>query len=354
MIEHTPPIIPKKIHYCWLSGEPLPDMLRRCMDTWQRVLPGYELVKWDTDRFDVTSVKFVEEAFQSKKWAFAADYIRLHALYTEGGIYLDTDVYVLKSFDAFLSHAFFSSVEIDHEAIRLYKTMASLHSDGTPKHPDTYIRGIQIQAAVMGAVKGHPYLYDCMKYYHDRGFIHNDGSHHNEIIAPHIYAKAAVPYGFVYQDKEQGLKENMVIYPSETFAGHLHTSNHKAYAIHMCAGGWRDATKWGVAKSLWESIRSNKMLRRISGKGSIVVNEFMYKLSRPGLVTCQVFSLYRQFLWERVVGYQAAGVHMCQWHDYEMPEGKYICYLMLDNKRIKEFVLIKEVFNEDIYHYSHL
>jgi uncharacterized protein YodC (DUF2158 family) len=73
-----------------------------------------------------------------------------------------------------------------------------------------------------------------------------------------------------------------------------------------------------------------------------VVNEFSYKLSRQGMVICQIFSLYRQFLWERIVGYQDAGVYLCQWHDYEMPDGKYICHLMLDNKRIKEFVLIKE------------
>ncbi len=342
MTENTSHSIPKRIHYCWLSGEPLPDRLRKCMDTWSRVLPGYEWVKWDTGRFDVSSVNFVQEAFQAKKWAFAADYIRLYALYTEGGIYLDTDVYVLKSFDAFLDHAFFSAIEIDHEAIKIYNTKELLNRDGTPKHPDTFIKGIQIQAAIMGSVKGHPYLQDCMKYYHEQHFILPDGSYQSKIIAPHIYAKTAVPYGFVYMDKKQELKENMAFYPSETFAGHLHTSNHKAYAIHLCAGSWRDTTKHGLARRIWEALRSNDFLRRLFGKGPIVLNKFSYKLNHPAVVTCRIFSLYRQFLWERLVGIQETGVHICNWQDYDMPDGKYICHLMLDNKCIKEFVLIKE------------
>ena len=101
-------MIPKKIHYCWLSGDPLPRKIRKCMDTWRRVMPDYELKLWDTNNFDVTSVPFVHEAFRERKWAFAADYIRMHALYTEGGVYLDSDVKVLKRFDDLLGCSFFS------------------------------------------------------------------------------------------------------------------------------------------------------------------------------------------------------------------------------------------------------
>ena len=92
-------MIPKKIHYCWLSGDPLPEKIQQCMQTWQRTMPEYELVLWDTNKFDITSIPFVHEAYQQRKWAFAADYIRLYALYTEGGIYLDTDVIVKQKFD---------------------------------------------------------------------------------------------------------------------------------------------------------------------------------------------------------------------------------------------------------------
>ena len=94
-------MIPKKIHYCWLGGEPLPGNLLQCLSSWRNVLNDYEIIKWDAQSFDVDSVSFVKEACSVKKWAFASDYIRLHALYEEGGIYLDTDVYVRKRFDSF-------------------------------------------------------------------------------------------------------------------------------------------------------------------------------------------------------------------------------------------------------------
>jgi mannosyltransferase OCH1-like enzyme len=107
--------IPKKIHYCWLSGEQMPEEMVVCMKTWQKVMPEYEMVLWDTNKFNINSVSFVAEAFRVKKWAFAADYIRLYAVYTEGGIYLDTDVFVRKSFDDFLDYDFFTSLEYNEK-----------------------------------------------------------------------------------------------------------------------------------------------------------------------------------------------------------------------------------------------
>ena len=89
-------MIPKIIHYCWLSGEPFPKKIKKCIDSWKKKLPNYEIRCWNMDNFDIHSVRFVEEACSVKKWAFAADYIRLYALYTEGGIYLDCDVFVKK------------------------------------------------------------------------------------------------------------------------------------------------------------------------------------------------------------------------------------------------------------------
>lgn len=82
------------------------------MDTWRKVLPDYEIKLWNTENFDMSKApEYVREAFEQRKWAFAADYIRMYALYTEGGIYLDSDVKVLKSFDEFLNYKFFTSLE---------------------------------------------------------------------------------------------------------------------------------------------------------------------------------------------------------------------------------------------------
>lgn len=87
-------MIPRKIHFCWLSGDPLPPSIKKCMDTWKKVMPDYEWKLWNTENFDVNSIPYVKEAYEKRKWAFAADYIRVYALYTEGGIYLDSDVKV--------------------------------------------------------------------------------------------------------------------------------------------------------------------------------------------------------------------------------------------------------------------
>ena len=91
--------IPKIIHYCWLSGDPIPANYQRCMDTWKKQLPDYELVLWDTQRFDINSTPWTKQALDVKLYACAADYIRLYAVYHFGGIYIDMDIEVLKPFD---------------------------------------------------------------------------------------------------------------------------------------------------------------------------------------------------------------------------------------------------------------
>lgn len=82
-------MIPKIIHYCWLSNDPFPDSIQKCMDTWKKFLHDYQIKRWSTENFDINAVQLVKEAYEAKKYAFAADYIRVYALFHEGGIYLD-------------------------------------------------------------------------------------------------------------------------------------------------------------------------------------------------------------------------------------------------------------------------
>ena len=94
-------MIPKKLHYIWLSNDPMPLLPRICIDSWKRHCPDFEIVHWDMEkcRHIIESVPFVREAVEHSKWAFASDYIRLYAVYQEGGIYLDSDVYMYQSND---------------------------------------------------------------------------------------------------------------------------------------------------------------------------------------------------------------------------------------------------------------
>jgi len=141
-------MISKIIHYCWLSKDPFPELIAKCMESWKEVLPDYEFILWDTNKFPLENNTWVKQAFETKKYAFAADYIRLYAVHTYGGIYLDGDIEVLKSFNPLLHLPYFFGSEGD---------------------------GI-IEAGVFGAEKGTLWLADCLKHYDSREFIKSDGS----------------------------------------------------------------------------------------------------------------------------------------------------------------------------------
>lgn len=234
-------LIPKRIHLCWLSKDPYPSKIRRCMETWRRVMPEYEVKVWNTCNFDITSVPYVKEAFDARKWAFAADYIRMYALYTEGGIYLDSDVKILKPFDPFLSYSFFSSLEYHPSQIERTGAMRLITPEGR-RISDDYVSGIQIQAAVMGAQAGSPFVKEVLDWYADRHFLKPDGSLAVDLLSPQIYARVAERYGFVYRDIDQLLDGNMQIFRSEIFAGNKHEVTPASYAIHLCAHSWHP--KW--------------------------------------------------------------------------------------------------------------
>ncbi len=103
--------IPKIIHCCWFGGGPLPGYALRCMESWKRFCPDYEIKLWNEDSFDFSSCQYAAEAYENKKYAFVTDYVRLVVLYEHGGIYLDTDVELLKPLDPLLSKAGFAGFE---------------------------------------------------------------------------------------------------------------------------------------------------------------------------------------------------------------------------------------------------
>jgi len=122
-------IIPKVLHYCWFGQSPLSELGQRCLRTWQEVMPDYAIVRWDEEKLSADS-PYVTAAYQQRKFVFVADYMRLWALYNEGGIYLDTDVEAVKPFDALLGTSFFLGRQ-------------------SPS---------SVGVGVIGATKGHPFL----------------------------------------------------------------------------------------------------------------------------------------------------------------------------------------------------
>lgn len=217
-------MIQKTIHYCWFSGEKKPRTIQTCIDSWARVMPDYTIKCWDNNSFDFNSVPFVQGAIEAKKYAFAADYVRLYALLTEGGIYLDSDVLVKRPFDTFLSNDFFCGTEA-------YYIDKELH--------------FRMEAAIMGATKGHPFIKKCISFYQNKEFsVERAG---NEFVMPKVISKSAEEYGYQYENKKQQLS-NITVYPTSVFTNTLHqdtTDVNELYAIHQNAGSWIDYSDRG-------------------------------------------------------------------------------------------------------------
>ena len=141
-------MIPKIIHYCWFGGNPLPESAHNFIKSWKKFNPDYKIKEWNESNFDVHCCRYVEEAYNAKKWAFVSDYARFHALYNEGGIYFDTDIKVLKSFDDLLDCGAFFGFG--------WKTLT---------------------LPVFGASKGLNCFKLILDYYNSRNFIRKDGSY---------------------------------------------------------------------------------------------------------------------------------------------------------------------------------
>jgi len=240
-------------------------------------MPDYKLQLWDTKRFDIHSNNYVKQAVENKKWAFAADYIRLYALYTEGGIYLDSDVIIKRRLDRFLEDDFFSAVEYHPTLIKNLHTAELLNEDGSMKDPATQsIPGIGIQAAIMGSIPGHSFVKECLSYYEKKDFNPADIDMPTmKNIAPTIYAQIAQKYGFVYKNKKQILSNGVVIYPTSVFASNVNEIDKKVYAIHGCKGTWYDNTICSnPIKKIYHKIGSSRIVRKIRGKKSILADYF--------------------------------------------------------------------------------
>lgn len=207
-------MIPKIVHYCWFGKGEKPKLAQKCIASWKKYLSDYEFIEWSEDNFDITSIKYVEEAYICKKYAFVTDYVRLYALYNIGGIYMDTDVEVLTDYEMFLHHKAFSGFE----------------SDGN------------VPTGMMAAEKGNKWIGDLLKYYNDKLFIHDDGSY-NLTTNTTIITNYMVEIGLRLDNTYQNFEGLVSMYPSDYFCPKDHRTGkikltHNSVCIHHFAGSW--------------------------------------------------------------------------------------------------------------------
>lgn len=221
-------MIPKIIHYTWFSGDPFPEKIQQCIDSWHQQMPEYEFRLWDMEAIKDIDVPFLKEAIRVKKWAYAADFVRTYAVYHQGGIYLDTDVMLYKSFNPYLENSAFIGKE---RSIHFVGRMSSQH----------------LSSHCFGAEKGHPFIKDCLEYYLDRHFeITSNESlpnslRYNMVLMPYIQSEIAKGYGYQanpHYQEVQHCKEGLTIYPSCIFDSD--GKNQDAVCQHLALGSWRD------------------------------------------------------------------------------------------------------------------
>ncbi len=221
-------MIPKIIHYTWFSGDPFPESIKKCMDSWQTHLNGYELRLWDMKAIESIDSEFLRETLAERKWAYAADYVRLYALMNYGGIYLDTDVLLISNFDRFLDHKMFIGKE------------SYIHFTGS--------RSSQyLTSHCMGAEKGHPFVKMCLEYFEGRHFVLSQNLNlpanlrYNFVLLPYIQAEIARTYGYDWKPLSQmiqNLDNGLVVYPSQYFDAVDETA--ESVCHHMAIGSWRE------------------------------------------------------------------------------------------------------------------
>ncbi len=203
--------IPRIIHYCWFGDKEIPEEFNNYIKGWQRILPNYKIKLWNEKNFPIEKYPFAQEALERKKWAFLADVARLHALYYEGGIYLDTDIEVLKPFDQFL------------------------HENGFV----SYESGKTIAMGVVGAKKHHPWIAKLLLWYK---FIHCDDDY-TEIANTRVVSKITrLNYNIKLDEKEKILSDGIHIYTKEYFYPDFNKKEwiitNKTHCIHHYAGMW--------------------------------------------------------------------------------------------------------------------
>lgn len=255
-------MIPKIIHYCWFSKDPLPSEALRCIESWKKFMPDYEIRKWTLDDFNVDEVSFTREALDQRKWAYLTDYVRHYALYNYGGIYMDSDVLVFKNFDSLLTENFISSVECHpgpQEAIELKKR---INAEYKRNSAEIKVPGIGVQAAILCAVPGHKLNLACMDFYKSISLFEVLEKHYT---APTVIAYNSEKFGFVYRDTDQNLSESIKFYSSAVF-GNYNQYSKKSYAIHCCAGSWVEK---GFKEKLKDFLKQNLLTRALYRKYEI-------------------------------------------------------------------------------------
>lgn len=227
--------IPKVIHYGWFGGKEKPKFIKKCIGTWKKYFPDYEIKEWNENNFDFSRYLFTREAYAAGKYAFVSDYLRVYIMYHEGGVYFDTDIEVLENFEDKLD---------DAEFVMAFERPHTLMTGFMAAKPKTVI------------MKQFLEYYDSISFYDENGAMR---------LTPNtdILAEMAKAYGLIENGQYQEPYPGMKIYPNEVFGGYnvydmIYTITENTVLVHHYTASWR---------TVWEElpVKTKKIILKVFG-----------------------------------------------------------------------------------------
>lgn len=254
--------IPKIIHYCWVGGKEKPASVEYCIESWKKFCPDYVIKEWNESNYDFSKNEYMRQAYEAKKWGFVPDYARLDIVYEYGGIYLDTDVELMKSYDEFL----------DKEAFMGFENTG----DG-----EFFVNCGQ----GFGAVPHNKIIKSARDLYENISFINEDGSY-NMLPSPYYTTQTLRQFGLVQENRDQLLSE-IVVYASDVFCpksfrtGEMNQTN-RTVSIHHFTASWMDEK---IKDELQHQQKINKKYGQNLGKYVLLMESILEKYSVKELFT---------------------------------------------------------------------
>ena len=234
-------MIPKIIHYCWFGRKPLPELAQKCIVSWKKFLPDYEIKEWNEDNFDVNSIPYTKQAYQCKKYAFVSDYARFKILYDYGGIYFDTDVEVIKPMESIIEKAPYMGIEIDLNL----SDKASISNSVNP--------GLGIAAP-----KGHFFYKEMIDLYKKLSFDETKRDYALKTVTQYT-SETLLALGWKPQIGVITTVKDITIFPKAYFCPYS-WKNHRiegtdaAYSIHHYASSWLTPKQKWINKNKYISL----------------------------------------------------------------------------------------------------
>ena len=242
-------MIPKTIHYCWFGGNPKPKLAKKCIKSWKKLCPDYKIIEWNESNFDISSAPlYVRQAYEATKWAFVTDYVRLKVVYDNGGIYLDTDVQLLKNLDDLLKYQAYFGFE-----------------------DDSYVN----TGLGFGAVKHSKIINDILEQYKDIPFIKEDGTF-DRTSCPKRNTEVFKQHRLLQNGETQMLDGGIIVFSKDYFCPKSYydgiireTSN--TYSIHHYDASWLPKEQLKEKRAVWRiSLKNAKKEYRYKKIGQIL------------------------------------------------------------------------------------